>query len=176
MKNLTHIIMFSALSSTMFLSCTEDFLDKPAYSALSDEVLADEKGVNTLLIGAYAALDGVGTGDPWAAQPSNWVYGDVTGGDAHKGSEASDQSLINSIANFNSSPSNEYFNTKWKALYEGITRANSVLRLLELVEEISETERANLMGQARFLRGHYYFELKKMFNMVPWVDETTEDV
>lgn len=168
--------MFSALSSSMFFSCTEDFLDKPAYSALSDEVLADEKGVNTLLIGAYAALDGIGIGDPWAAQPSNWVYGDITGGDAHKGSEASDQSLINSIANFNSSPSNEYFNTKWKALYEGVTRANSVLELLELVEGIPETERANLTGQARFLRGHYYFELKKMFNMVPWIDEATEDV
>ena len=42
-------------------------------------------------------------------------------------------------------------------------------------EGISDDVKSNISGQARFLRGHYYFELKKMFDKVPWIDETTED-
>jgi len=166
----------------MFLSsCSEDFLDKPAFGSLSDQVLADEKGVNALLIGTYGALGGttdyaaLGGGGPWEATPSNWIYGDITGGDAHKGSDGGDQPAINTIATYSVDASNGFFNTKWKALYEGVTRANNVLRALAQVEEIGEADRANISGQARFLRGHYYFELKKMYNMVPWVDETTEN-
>lgn len=182
MKKRTYLIMLSALSVSLFFSsCTEDFLDKPAYGALSDEVLADEKGVNALLIGAYASLSGttdyaaLGGGNPWEAAPSNWIYGDITGGDAHKGSDGGDQAPINSIATYSVDASNGFFNTKWKALYEGVTRTNAVLSLLEQVEDIPEDERANLAGQARFLRGHFYFELKKMYNMVPWIDENTEN-
>ena len=181
MKKPIYVIMLLVFSGSMLIGCAEDFLEKPAYGALSDEVLADEKGVRALLTGAYAALDGqdngvaLGGGNPWEATPTNWIYGDITGGDAHKGSHGGDQPAINSIAAYNVSPSNGFFNTKWKALYEGVTRANAVLKLLPQVEEIPEAERANIAGQARFLRGHYYFELKKMFNMVPWIDETTEN-
>ena len=177
-----NVIMLWALSfGVFFSSCSEDFLDKPAYGALSDEVLADEQGINALLIGAYAALDlqgngtALGGGNPWESAPTNWIYGDITGGDAHKGSDGGDQPPINSIAVHNVDPSNGFFNTKWKALYEGVARTNAVLRLLDQVEDIGEQERANIAGQARFLRGHYYFELKKMFNRVPWIDETTEN-
>ena len=182
MKNTSYSIMLLAISCSMFLSsCSEDFLDKPAFGSLSDQVLADEKGVNALLIGTYGALGGttdyaaLGGGNPWEATPSNWIYGDITGGDAHKGSDGGDQPAINTIATYNVDASNGFFNTKWKALYEGVTRANNVLRALAQVEEIGEEDRANISGQARFLRGHYYFELKKMYNMVPWIDETTEN-
>lgn len=177
-----NLIMLWALSfGVFFSSCSEDFLDKPAYGSLSDEVLADEQGINALLIGAYAALDlqgngvALGGGNPWESAPTNWIYGDIAGGDAHKGSDGGDQPPINAIAVHNVDPSNGFFNTKWKALYEGVARTNAVLRLLDQVEDISEQDRANIAGQARFLRGHYYFELKKMFNNVPWIDETTEN-
>jgi hypothetical protein len=33
-----------------------------------------------------------------------------------------------------------------------------------------------MLAQARFLRAHYYFDLKKMFNNVPYLDETTTDI
>lgn len=185
MKKIRYVIVCLIAGAGIFHSCTEDFLDKPAYGALSDEVLADEKGIEALLIGAYGALDGqdenagsvlaLGGGNAWEATPSNWIYGDITGGDAHKGSDGGDQPPINAIATYSVDPSNGFFNTKWKALYEGVTRTNAVLRLLSQAEDISEASRANIAGQARFLRGHYYFELKKMFNMVPWIDENTEN-
>ncbi len=159
----------------LLASCT-DLLTQPPRGSLSEEVLANIKGAESLLIGAYGALDGQGiSGTPWAASPTNWIWGSVAGGDAHKGSNAGDQPNINPIATWNIDPTNVFLDTKWIVNYEGIARANAVLGLLEQVEEGTEEQKNRIAGEARFLRGHYYFDLKKMFNRVPWIDETTED-
>src|SRR4051812_22340992 len=153
-------------------ACNKDFLNKPALGALSGDVLANSSGVDALLTGAYGALDGqggIGSANPWEASPSNWIYGSVAGGDASKGSYSGDQPAIDPIANFYTDASNGFFNSKWKATYEGISRANSVLRILPNAKDISDIDRKNFEGQARFLRAHYYFELKKMFNKVPYI-------
>jgi hypothetical protein len=49
------------------------------------------------------------------------------------------------------------------------------MQLVPKVANFSEEERKNIIGQARFLRAHYYFDLKKMFNNVPYIDESTTD-
>ncbi|MCF2506938.1 RagB/SusD family nutrient uptake outer membrane protein [Dyadobacter sp. CY107] len=178
-KGFRYIMAFCLMTSLSVLQgCKDDFLDKPVQGALGDEVLANEKGVDGLLTGAYAALDGQGDfngGSGWEAPPDNWVYGSIPGGDAHKGSDGGDQTPINAIATFASGADNGFFNTKWRALYEGVSRANAVLKVLALVTDISAESKANIEGQALFLRAHYYFEAKKMWNMVPWIDETTTD-
>ncbi len=158
-------------------SCSDDFLDKPALGALSDAQLSTKVGINAALIAAYAALDGdgVGAASAWDASADNWIYGSIAGGDAHKGSEGSDQAGINAIMLYSAGPSNGFFNSKWRAVYEGVNRANTVLRILPDVADITEEERKILEGEARFLRGHYYSELKKMYNKVPWIDENTTE-
>ncbi|PWJ58287.1 putative outer membrane starch-binding protein [Dyadobacter jejuensis] len=159
-------------------ACKDSFLEQPALGALSDAQLNTKAGVENVLIGAYAALDGngVGAASAWDAAPDNWIYGSIAGGDAKKGSQGSDQPGINSIMLYSSGPSNGFFNSKWKAVYEGINRTNTVLRLAPTITgNITEAEITDFQAEARFLRAHYYFELKKMFNMVPWVDENTED-
>ena len=163
---------------TMLQACQDDFLDKPVQGALGDDVLANAKGIDGLLTGAYAALDGQGDftgGSGWESPPDNWVYGAIPGGDAHKGSDGGDQTPISAIATFSTGADNGFFNSKWKALYEGVSRANTVLKVLALATDVSAENKTNIEAQARFLRAHYYFELKKMWNMVPWIDETTTD-
>jgi hypothetical protein len=163
-------------------SCADNFIEQPALGALDDQVVTTADGAQKLLIGAYGALDGqqdagsaLGGGNPWEAAPDNWVYGTVAGGEASKGSFGGDQPAIDQIVKFISNPANGFYNTKWKALYEGVVRCNNTLRILSNVEEIADAERLSIEAQAHFLRGHYYFELKKMWNMVPYIDETTED-
>jgi len=168
------IVAFGLIS----YACKDDFLDKPALGSLSDAQLSTKSGVQNLLIGAYAALDGngVGAASAWDAAADNWIYGSIAGGDAKKGSDGADQPGINSIMIYSGGPSNGFFNSKWKAVYEGINRANTVLKFIPLVKSnMTDTEKKNFEAEAKFLRGHYYSELKKMFNMVPWVDEKTED-
>ncbi|WP_247233452.1 RagB/SusD family nutrient uptake outer membrane protein [Telluribacter sp. SYSU D00476] len=178
-----YIAVLAVTTISLTLDSCKESLDIPAQGALSDQVLATRSGVDALLNGAYAALDGqfnnggalnlAGT-NAWEASPSNWVYGSIAGGDAHKGSDGSDQPAIDAIAKFTSDASNGFFNSKWRVLYEGVNRTNSVLRVLAQTTEVTEAERASFAAQARFLRGHYYFELKKMWNNVPWIDETVE--
>lgn len=173
------------LAATIFVllaaSCGKDFLQRPALGSLSQEVLANKKGVESLLIGAYGALDGqaeeenLAGGGQWEASPDNWIYGSVAAGEAHKGSDASDQPPIAAIAVGDSDPSNGFFNTKWKSVYEGIARANSVLQVLAIAEDITDDEKKEIEAEARFLRGYYYLDLKKMFNMVPWISDSTAD-
>jgi hypothetical protein len=183
MKTSRYLLVVMVLSITQFLySCKKSFLEKPPLGALSPELLQTKAGVNGLLIGAYSALRGqqggdasFGGGDPWQTSPDNWIYGGVAGGDASKGSIAGDQGPIETIANFLSDPSVGFFNNKWIAIYEGVSRTNNVLRVAAKTTALSATELSNINGQARFLRGHFYFEAKKMFNNVPYVDENTTD-
>jgi hypothetical protein len=147
--------------------------------SLTEDVVASQKGAEKALIGAYAVLDGqmdYVTGSPWTTASSNWVFGSIAGGMAHKGSTSNDQADINSFANMSVSPVNSYLNNKWKALYEGVTRANSTLSILKQADDVSEEDFAAMAAEARFLRGHYYFELKKMYGNVPWVPDTTENL
>jgi hypothetical protein len=180
MKNFKYITtVFSLLAlSTVFDSCSKDFLEKPVLGALDENLLANEKGVTRLLVGAYAALDAtnVGGGDAWQTSPNNWIYGSVAGGDAHKGSDATDQAPIDRIASGNSDPSGTFFNSKWIVNYEGISRANLVLRVMGLSEDMTPALKKTIEAEAKFLRGHYYFDLKRMFNKVPYIDETSTDL
>lgn len=180
MKRSTYILLtVLCLTTQLFFSCKKA-LEQPPMGSLTEEILANKNGVNGLLIGAYAALDGqqgdnqgLGGGEAWHASPSNWVFGSITGGDASKGSDGADQPAVDPIANFYSDATNAYFNGKWKALYEGVTRTNNVLKVMMKATDIVDADRKNIGAQARFLRAHYYFELKKLWNMVPWIDETT---
>lgn len=177
--NKTFLPVLTATMLLLFVYACSDFLESTPQGALGGNVVANERGVETLLIGAYGALDGNGiatdAGLPWVASADNWLFGSVAGGDAHKGSTPGDQAPMNNIAAFNFTASNGYFNVKWTALYEGVSRTNAVLSLLEEVEGMSEQAKTEAAAEARFLRGHYYFELKKMFCDVPWVDEHTEN-
>lgn len=178
-KTFKSLAVLSVMAMAILLYGCDDFLDVPAKGSLSEDVLADQQGVETLLIGAYGALDGqsIGGGLFWSHSAHNWIYGSVVGGDAHKGSEPGDQSGINPMMRGQFSPTEGFFNEKWITLYEGISRANAVISLLEGgVEGMTDNEVTNAMGQARFLRGHYYFDLKKMYNNVPWIDQNTTDL
>ena len=190
MKPLHYISIGVLLSSViLFSSCSKSFLSRPPQGSVNADALSNKAGVNVLLVGAYAALAGqdydvdagniqsLGGGNAWACSPSNWLWGSVGGGDAHKGSDGSDQPSMIPIATMTVNPSNDLINDKWKAVYEGITRCNNVLKVLPKVTDIKDrNEITNIRAQARFLRGHYYFELKKLFNNLPWIDETTVDL
>ena len=93
--------MVLLLSSGLF-SCKKTFLGRLPQGSVDGGALTNKAGINVLLIGAYAALSGqdyddqgniisLGGGNAWACSPSNWLWGSVAGGDAHKGSDGGDQ-------------------------------------------------------------------------------------
>src|SRR4249920_2624887 len=88
----------------ILFSCNKDKLNQPALGLVDEATLANKNGVEGLLIGAYALLDGAGNnvGGPGSAA-SNWIYGSICGSEAYKGSIAGDQDQINDLSKFTSS-------------------------------------------------------------------------
>src|SRR5205085_3469686 len=91
------------------------------------------------------------------------------------------QPPINDIELYNWGTPNasSYLNTKWRNVYEGISRANATLRLLAQVQAsnpsaISATDAASIKGEAIFLRAHYHFEAWRMWGNIPYY--TDDDV
>ncbi|WP_353717365.1 RagB/SusD family nutrient uptake outer membrane protein [Dyadobacter sp. 676] len=163
------------LSVGLISSCSDSFLDVKPQGSLGEATLTNKAGVNSLLVGVYSLLDGWATSGgqfrSYQVGADNWVYGSVASDDAYKGTNAGDQPAISLIEQHQILPANIYFLGKWRGMYDGIARANDVLHVLAKVTDASDAEKAQITAEARFLRGHFHFELKKMFNMVPYIDE-----
>jgi hypothetical protein len=160
-------------------SCSDNFVEVQPKGVLSASSLQNKAGVNFLLIGAYSALDGWTTAGgafrSYQASADNYVFGGIASDDAYKGTTAGDQPAQSFIEAYQSLPDNVYFQGKWRLCYDGIARANDALQALEKATDVTELERQYYTAEARFIRGHFHFELKKTFNMVPYIDEVTYD-
>ncbi|SHM99843.1 RagB/SusD family nutrient uptake outer membrane protein [Mucilaginibacter sp. OK098] len=172
-----------ALGAIIFLttinSCKKILNQTPA-GVLAGPTLANKAGVDGLLIGAYSLLDGYYQGQPgsaFASGISNWSWGGVGSDDSYKGSSTGDQrdeglTAIEQHVSIN--PTDGYLGSKWQVCYAGIVRANNVIQEVPLVKDGSLTDAAGqaAIAEARFLRGVYHFELAKVWQNVPYVDET----
>lgn len=158
------------------VSCSESFFDIQPQGAASLASLSNKNGVNSVLIGAYSLLDGVGAGNTGRQSTiSNYVFGGITSGDAVKGTDIGDQPEQEYIEQFNWLSDNTYFLGKWQHSYDGVARANEAIQLVGSpdVKDMTEAEKTQVIAESRFLRGHYHFEAKKMWNMVPYIDDKT---
>ena len=155
------------------LACGKNFLSKQPIGSLTPSVLGTYAGVQGLLIGAYAALDGEGTDNSgWGSAADNWVYGSVCADDALKGSTTSDQSDMISMVQWETTPVNSYIAEKWATEYDGIQRANDVIRRMRAATGLTGADTVEFRAEALFLRAFYHFELRKMFHYSPHVDES----
>ncbi|WP_159467101.1 RagB/SusD family nutrient uptake outer membrane protein [Dyadobacter sp. 3J3] len=170
------ILIFTALvcMGTMN-SCKDKFLETTPLGVGNEAMLSNKTGVNSVLIGAYSLLDGVGSGGTYFSAVSNWIYGTVASDDGYKGSDVGDLAQITTIEKYIQQADIGGFNDKWVALYDGVSRSNDVLHLIAKASDMTEAEKTQATAEARFLRGWYHFEAKKMWNMVPYVDETVTD-
>lgn len=183
MKKTTYsIIIACTLVLGILYSCSDSFLDTKPTGAASFATLANEKGVNATLTGAYHALLGAGQQAggwfgtwSWAAAPTNWVWGSVASDDATKGSDIGDQSSIVPVENYSVDAANGYVSDKWNANYDGVARCNDVLKLLAAAKDLTEAKATQIKAQALFLRGWFHFELKRVFNNIPYITEKDAD-
>jgi len=184
MKKIPVKSLITFLLLAFVISCSKEFLDVKPKSVLDNNVLANEKGIDALLIGAYSMLDGVSAQFGWETASSNWVYGDIRGLIANKGSDAGDSNYdINAIQTFSESSTNPYssesswLNIKWKEVYEAISRCNSTVEVTNLAlknGDISPNQAELFLKQARALRGWFHFEAWRMWQKIPYVDENTD--
>jgi starch-binding outer membrane protein, SusD/RagB family len=163
----------------------KDFLDIPSQGTVEQASLVTRAGVEGSLIAAYRSLDCSSSSGAWGCAASNWAFGSVPSGDAYKGSNAGDQQPVNDIETYYWAVpgAQTYLNQKWSQVYEGVSRANATLRLLDKVvlEKPAEIDTAaaagraaanGIRGEALFLRAHYHFEAYRMWGRIPYYFET----
>ncbi|GAB3648593.1 RagB/SusD family nutrient uptake outer membrane protein [Echinicola sediminis] len=177
MKKINYFIFLLA-ALTLFQSCSEEFLNEKPYGAVNQTLLNNEEGVNSLLIATYALLDGYAAGEnpsgnQGEASVMNWVWGDVPSDDMHRGDQTGGWSQINDVERYEVRPDNVWLNGAWGVNYEGVSRANDALIALYASEDIPDTKYKQLEGEAKFLRAWYHFQLRLVFERIPYI---TEDV
>jgi hypothetical protein len=172
MKN--KIVVAYIVLLTFVAGCSEDFLDVPVQGGVTTE--SDPNLASKLVTGVYNSL----------LQGDSWGNGDVHGfafisvtniisDDADKGSTPGDQAVpVGDIDDFTLTPTNKFAETLWSGHYNGIGAANQALQALE-VAAIDQTEKDQLIGEVRFLRGYLYFNLVRMFGGVPLVLRVPQD-
>ena len=106
------------LSLGLITACKDNFLDVQPKGVLSLATLSNKPGVNYLLVGAYALIDGTGTNNTagfssWHGSADNWVYGEVSADNAYKGTTSGDQPEISFIEQKNILSDNTHFRGKW---------------------------------------------------------------
>lgn len=160
----------------LYTGC-DDFLEVSPRGELSEKTFeTSEAGIEGLIIGVYSMLNGQYNQitNAHRSGPSNWVFGDVVSDDAYKGSSGiSDGSDVHQLETFIAVANNQAALIKWEACYEGVTRANRAIRAIDAFAGWDEDQRNIRLAEVRVLRGHYYFELKKIFDRIPYVDEKT---
>lgn len=159
-------------------SCS-DYLEEVPYGEVPPAEMSKPENIERAIIASYSILNGQfdGASSAFNSPASNWSFGDAISDDAYKGGGGTgDQNQIHQMEIFNTNPTITDVSRKWLALYEGVKRTNYALHLLMSSEVIADDLKQLREGELRFLRGHYYFELKKIYNNVPFIDESAVEV
>ena len=156
-KNLKLGIKILVLS--LMLGCSKSYLDRaPITDYNPDGYYSTIAAANQGLYGVYDMLQKDGT--------YNRYIWSVVHGRSDDGSEGAGDTY-SFLANFSDDPSTVAHNEGWIMHFQGITRANSLISGLEASTTVPDSAKIRIIGEAKFLRALYYFNLVNIFGGVP---------
>ena len=173
MRNFKNLF-FGILAIAIFtVACNEDFLTKEPQASLSGPALANADGVEGKLISAYRTLQGYGMsgGGTWYYSTWAWIFGAISSDNALKGTDAGDQPEHSFIETYDFNTFNVHNRDKWRSGYWGAARANDVINSVAEAEDLSAARAAQIIGEAKFIRGWQHFEMQKMYRTPKYVSE-----
>lgn len=176
MKKIISTLLGTLSLLALVLSCNNDFLDRQPQGQFSEADVATLDGVNGLLLGAYKMVNGYGLeGQTWHNDMQNWVF-NLASDDALKGTDAGDQPEQSFIEAYDFQSFNTHIRNKWWGLYKGVAATNNVINTLAKVEDATEEQKQEIIAEARFLRGLFHFEARKMWRMPTYISEENFDL
>ena len=145
MKNL--FIYAAVIAATMgSMTACSDFLDVKPVTNKQEPDFVSQEGITQLLTGMYARLNSTDANDGYFRSTlTNYVYGDVMGGDANKGSTFQDQPDFTSLETYTFTTDNAYFETKWAHRIITTSVGSVVLYSLDL-DQAGESKLASILS------------------------------
>ena len=174
MKNIISTLIMAVAYLIVIISCDKS-LDISPQGSIDKTALQNETGIELLVTSAYASLT-EGDGRAEGGAPNNWILGSIPGGDCNKGSDPGDGMplSLNEFEQYQILTTNASVEWKWVLNTRAIKRINNALNLINSVENISASLKNKRLGEMKFLRAFFYFEQRKIFRMVPYIDDIIE--
>jgi hypothetical protein len=154
-----YILLFVAAIG--FNACSEDYVDVTSEDPNSENFFNTQADYENALIAAYDMLQ---------SSYINVMLGEIASDNTLAGGEsATDVIGIQQIDDMIHTPVNAQLTDLWRWMFAGVNRANYIM---EFQNKTDFPDKPRVIGETRFLRAYYYFELVKFFGDVPLaVDE-----
>lgn len=156
------ILILGVVLSAFIFSCTDEFVEvSPEYSIDSENYFNSEDDYYKALIAAYDILQSTYV---------NAILGEIASNNTLCGGEnANDVIGWQHVDDMIHTPVNNNLHDIWNWMFAGVQRTNY---FMEFKDNMDFDGKEQMVGEVRFLRAYYYFELVKWFGPVPLkVDE-----
>ena len=160
-----HLFTILAVVATLTFTSCEDFLTEEIRGQQNlDTYFSDIESCEAYITGCYQDI----TCGGWWNINTVWLLSEMCSDDAWMGNTSQSQSDYISLAHYQGSgASNGPISNFWQYRYKAILRCNVAIERIAQMDLV-DTERQNqLIAEARFLRGYFYFELVRNFGGVP---------
>lgn len=157
-------IFFSLQALVILLGaagCHDSLLNMQPESILTnDQFYQTSSDMNRAVIGVYSALQ--------ARRMTDYIVMEIPSDNIYA---AANSPVLGSpdIDGLTVSPDNPQLDNFWLACYKGIFRANEVLKYIDKPVDYTGTAKDQYIGEAKFLRAQFYFDLVRTFGGVPVV-------
>lgn len=160
-------ILAAIAVSLTFASCTKFLDDQIPQGTMSDAQLMDPQYVENMVISAYAIWI---SAEDINSSFSMWNF-DVRSDDAYKGGNGTEDGDVFHNLEVSTGIMTTAWNISdmWQRLYNCLSRVNSALHVLELVDESTYPLKQQRIAEMRFLRGHGHFLLKQLYKNIVFV-------
>ncbi len=169
MKLTNFLILIMTISVCVF-SCADLEDVSPVNSVLSSAAITSKASANAALNGVYDELqDADLTFDGWLALPQ--FFSDEANATGTFPTRLE-------FGNLNVFPSNGTMASVFTDFYDAINVANNVIALVPAIQEdgFTDTEKNDIVAQAKFIRAQCYLQLGTLWQSVPLVLSPTSDV
>lgn len=165
MKKFINILGAAAIVLGGVTSCTLDAVNYVEKTPENFPVTSDD--ASQALAGIYQNLSKV------CANPQmSFLYLSMLASDDNLGGGGTNDKLMQAmdlLLNYQTNMTHQF----WSDRYQGINRANSLLTGVENMD-LEESERNQVVGEAKFMRAFFYYELASQYGRVPLVLSTEE--
>lgn len=151
------------VAALLLTGCKSVLETEPPDSVNTDNFYADKDDAIAAINGAYQPLQW-----PKLYNMRMWTTDIIAGNSLVGAGGGADGIETKNLADFVASSSNPGVLDLWRGPWPGILRANVVLAKVPDMD-ISDELRDRILGEARFLRALYYFNLVRFFGDVPTI-------